>query len=96
MSSDELFYCERLKCKLLQRSCADRHAKAQALRPDKSKGKTIWRPSVWAPFEPTCRECEIGDKHLAIYPIKVKMPKRGQEKSPLPNSSWPPNKNRKT
>lgn len=91
----EMFKCERLNCRLTKQSCADRHAKALKLYKDTDRDRTIWRPAVWAHLEPTCRECEIGDEHLAIYPVRVKMPKSGQERSPLPNSSWPP-KSRKS
>lgn len=81
----EMFYCDRLDCRLTKKSCAERHAKAIVLKFVEYKGVTIWRPSVWAYLESTCRECETGDLHLAENPIEVKVPTTSRELSPPPS-----------
>lgn len=60
----ELFTCEVLSCKMTKESCAGRYRKAEACkRTEPRVGVFIFVPSVWAPYVPSCRGCEIGLQH---------------------------------
>jgi hypothetical protein len=80
-SPDDIFACMRLACRLTIASCAERHRIAQTHQ------RTDDRGLVNTTIGPSCRSCEIGDRHVALVAASGLVRKRRRPRQPG-GQSW--------
>jgi len=67
----EVFYCDRLSCKLTRVSCAGRWIRGELCKRGGDYSRSEWVPRDWAGFAHNCRGCPVGEKHFEETGVDV-------------------------